>query len=114
MDENFNQGQFATQQEELPNSVAILVLGIVSIATCWCYGIVGLVTAIIALVLASKAKELYKQNHGAYTEASYKNMNAGKICAIIGAALSAFFMFISIIYFIILAGGTLIQMPDTF
>lgn len=84
-------------QSELPNATAILVLGIVSIVMCWCYGVVGLVCGIIGLVLSNKAMELYRANPAQYTQASYKNMNAGRICSIIGLALSV----LTIIWFII-------------
>ena len=48
----------------VPNSNAVLVLGIISIATFWCYGIVGIVTGIIALALSGKANAAYQQNPG--------------------------------------------------
>jgi uncharacterized protein YacL len=71
-------------QEVLPNSTAILVLGILSIVIC-CG---GLILAIIALVMASKAKALYDANPGRYSPSSYSNVKTGKICAIIGLILS--------------------------
>lgn len=80
----------------LNNATAVLVLGILSIALCWCYGIIGLTLGIIALVLASKAKKQYAESPSSYTEGSYKNMNAGRICAIIGTSLSGAY----IIYFL--------------
>jgi uncharacterized Tic20 family protein len=79
-------------QQVLPNSTAALVLGIISIPTCICYGIVGLVCGIIAIILASKGKDLYKQNPSLYTAASYNNLNAGKVCGIIGTCLSGLFL----------------------
>ncbi|MEI8136320.1 MAG: CCC motif membrane protein [Bacteroidota bacterium] len=82
MNTNFSNGN-----QNLQNSVGVLVLGILSICFCWCYGIVSLVTAIIALVLASGAEKEYQANPGKYSMASYKNLKAGKICAIIGLAL---------------------------
>jgi hypothetical protein len=111
--ENVNQ-QFNQQfgqpfgQQMLPNSTAVLVLGIISIVGCFCYGIVGVVLGIIALVLAGKGNALYQQNPGTYSEVSYKNMKAGKICAIIGLCLSAIYMVCIIIYLCIL--GTAISM----
>jgi hypothetical protein len=75
-------------QTPLPNSTLILVLGIASIVTCCCYCIPGIICGIITLALASSANKLYRANPIAYTEGSYKNMNAGKICAIIGLILS--------------------------
>ncbi|MES2592075.1 MAG: CCC motif membrane protein [Bacteroidota bacterium] len=88
--------QFGVQQ--VPNSTAILVLGIISIVGCFCYGIVGIVTGIVALVLSSKAKALYEQNPGNYSEASVKNMRAGRVCAIIGTCLSGLYLVILIVY----------------
>lgn len=83
-------------QNDLPYSTAVLVLGIVSIATCFCWGIPGLVCGIIALVLASKAEILYQSNPASYRKGSYSNMKAGKICAIVGICLSGL-MFLSIL-----------------
>ena len=74
-------------QVSLPNATVVLVLGILSIPGCCCYG-VGLIFGIIALVMASSSAKLYNFNPVAYTESSYKNMNAGKICAIIGVIFS--------------------------
>ncbi len=81
-------------QESLPNATAVLVLGILSIVTCFAWGIIGLVLGIIALVLSKKDKELYDSNPKIYAN-SYKNSKAGKVCAIIGVSLSAlFFLYI--------------------
>lgn len=112
---NTNSGtqQQFTQQfggQNLPNSTAVLVLGIISIVACFCYGIIGIILAIIALVLASKANTLYQQNPGMYTEASFKNLKAGKICAIIGLCLSALY-FIFIIVYIVILGAVFSSMP---
>ena len=76
-------------QQELPNANVILVLGISSIVgCCLSYGIIGLICSIIALVMAKTANELYQRNPDYYTESSYKNMTAGKTCAICSLALS--------------------------
>lgn len=37
---------------DLPNSTLVLVLGILSLIFCWCYGFVGLILGIIAVVLS--------------------------------------------------------------
>jgi M penetrans paralogue family 26 len=109
--QQFNQqfGQSAGQQQ-LPNSTAVLVLGIISIVGCFCYGIIGLILGIIALVLAGKAKKLYDQNPAMYSEASLKNMKAGKICAIVGLCLSACY-FVFFIVYIAIIGTVLSGMP---
>ncbi len=73
----------------LPNSTAVLVLGILSIVTCCCWGVIGLILSIIALVLSKRDRILYTTYSGAYTESSFKNLNAGRVCAIIGLVLSA-------------------------
>lgn len=90
----------------LPNSTAVLVLGIISIVSCWCYGVVGLTCGIIALVLASKGTKLYRENPGVYSVASYNNMNAGKICAIIGTVLSSLTL-LYVIFWIVIMGAAL-------
>lgn len=92
-------------QQALPNATGVLVLGIVSIATCVCYGIPGLILGIIALVLANKANKLYLENPSNYSESSFKNMKAGKICAIIGLSLSSLFAIWVIIYVLILGAA---------
>lgn len=111
VNQQFNQqfGQ-AFGQQQLPNSTAVLVLGIISIVGCFCYGIVGLILGIIALVLASKANTLIEQNPGVYTEASVKNMRAGRVCAIIGASISALCFLFWIVYFVFI-GSIIYSMP---
>lgn len=93
--------QFNNQiiQIPVPNSAAVLVLGIISIALCWCYGVVSLTCGIIALVLANKAMQLYKANPNTYTLSSYNNLKAGRVCAIIGLCLSALMLVYVIIVF---------------
>lgn len=93
MENQFQQPGYGPQvQQPLPNATAVLVLGIVSIIGCFCYGVPGIICGIIALILASKSNELYRQNPEAYTESSAKNINAGKICAIIGLILSVIYL----------------------
>jgi len=111
VNQQFNQ-QFVqhTGQQQLPNSTAVLVLGIISIVGCFCYGIIGLILGIIALVLAGKAKKIYDQNPALFSEASFKNMKAGKICAIIGLCLSACYLIFFIVYIAII-GSVIAGMP---
>lgn len=87
-------------QPNLPNATAALVLGIISIPTCICYGIPGLACGIIAIILGSKAMKLHKANPGVYSSSSANNANAGKICGIIGVILSALFLIYIIIYLV--------------
>ena len=117
--DQMNQGNVPPQQVQnqpmggqvsLPNATAVLVLGILSIVFCWCYGIVGIVLGIIALVLSGKASSLYKDNPESYTIASFNNMKAGRICAIIGTILSALYIIFIIIYIFII-GDAFSAMP---
>lgn len=77
-------------KKELPNSTGVLVLGVLSIVFCCCYGIIGLTFGIIALYLSKQGVSLYESNPDAYTSVSYNNLKAGRICAIIGIVLSSF------------------------
>ena len=89
--------------KSLPNSTAVLVLGILSIFSCAFYGIIGLVLGIIALVLHKKDKEIYNANPAGY-EASFKNSQAGHVCAIIGVSLSALFILFVLVYIVSIFG----------
>ncbi len=89
--------------QNIPNSTAVLVLGIVSIVMCWCFGIIGLTCGIIALVLAKKGLNLYTSNPDNYTTSSRNNIKAGKICAIIGICLSGLYMAYTIFIFAFMA-----------
>ena len=93
--------QTETVKISLPNSSTVLVLGILSIVMCWCGGIVGLTLGIIALIISAKMTREYTSNTGLYTEISYKNMVAGKICAIIGTCLSGLWLLYVIFYMVI-------------
>lgn len=99
-------------QQTLPNSVGALVLGILSIVFCFCYGIIGITLGIIGLILANKAIKLYLASPELYSESSYKNVKAGKICAIVGLCLSSVYIIIILIYFLVIGaaiGGGLLQ-----
>ena len=85
------------QQVALPNASTVLTLGIISVVLCWCHGIVGLVLAIVALILANKDMALYNANPGGFTPASYSNVKSGRNIAIIGLVLAGVFLFFLII-----------------
>jgi hypothetical protein len=83
----------------LPNAGVILALGIISIVGCCCtYGVLGIVCGIIALVMSKSALNLYRSEPTRYTESSYKNVNAGKICAWIGLIPSILYIITMIIF----------------
>ena len=65
------------EQQKLPNSTLILVFGIISIVTCCCYGVLGLIFGIIAIVMAKKATQTYLESPEQYS--GYQNVKTGKI-----------------------------------
>lgn len=102
VNQQFNQ-QFGQQQ--IPNSTASLVLGIISIPVCFCYflfGIPGLILSIIALIQANKGKKIYEENPSLYTQASFNNLKAGRVCAIVGLCLNSL-CFLGMIIYVIFA-----------
>lgn len=90
---NNEQGYSGSGDGKLPNAVATLVLGIISIVGCVLYGIPGLICGIIALAIHSKDKKIYKSDKQHYAN-SFKTAQAGFICAIIGTSLSAIYLII--------------------
>lgn len=79
------------EQKTLPNSTAALVLGILSIATCICYGVIGLPLGIIAIILGQKALNTYKNNPETFQKGK-SNAEGGKITGIIGVVLNLFYL----------------------
>jgi len=74
------------EQQKLPNSTLILILGILSIVgCCFSWGIAGIILAIIVLVLSKKATATYLENPELYT--GFQNVKTGKILAYIGLGL---------------------------
>jgi hypothetical protein len=94
-------------KQQLPNAVATLVLGILSIVFCWLWGIVGIALAIIALVISKKAVQMNSENPDQY--AGYGNVKAGRITAVIGLVLSAIYI-IYIIIIVAILGGTMFSL----
>jgi hypothetical protein len=85
------QTDFSTfeNKQKLPNATAVLVLGIISIITCCCYGL-GLILAIVALFIAKKDLALYRENPQMYS--NYNSLNTGRILSIIGIVLSVLYL----------------------
>lgn len=105
-------GVFNSQRYvDLPNATAVLVLGIISIVVCCCYGVIGMICGTIALVLARRDTRMYMTNPGMYSEKSYNNLKAGKICAIIGLVLSSL-VFVYAVYMIATLGMKMLSDPQ--
>jgi len=96
-------------KQTLPNSTLVLVFGILSIVGCCCYGLPGIIFAIIALIVANKSSKLYKENPDSYL--GYQNLKTGKIMAIIGLILSIL-LFIYILWVISYLGWETLQDPE--
>lgn len=77
------------EKQMLPNATLTLVMGILSIVGCCCYGLPGIIFGIVAIILASKATKLYKEEPENYL--GYGNVQAGKIMGIIGVVLGVLF-----------------------
>lgn len=97
------------ERQSLPNATISLVLGIFSILTCICYGVIGLPLGIAALVLGTKALNLNKENPEDYKGAG--NANAGKILGIVGIILNLAFLLI-IVWAISKIGWDNLQDPE--
>jgi len=109
-----SQQQFSSNpQMALPNATPVLVLGIIAIVGCFCYGVVGLICGIIALVLAKKDMALYNSNPSAYTPGSLSNLKAGRVCAIIGLSISILY-FCVVIFVIATIGFAALSDPTHF
>ncbi|WP_298759897.1 CCC motif membrane protein [uncultured Psychroserpens sp.] len=93
-------------QEQLQNATLILILGILSIIGCFCYGVLGIILAIVALILAQKATKTYAQNPEMYL--GYQNVKIGKILAIIGLVISVIYMCL-VIWLIVTFGMEALQ-----
>lgn len=87
------------EKPTLPNSTLILVFGILSIVTCCCGGILGLIFGIVALVMAKKAKQTYLAEPDLYR--GYNNVKTGRILAIIGIILSTIYLIINIVFIVL-------------
>lgn len=81
----------------VPNATGVLVLGILSIVFCWCYGLVGVILGVVALILAHTGNKAYITSPSSFSESSYKNLKAGKICAIIGLSISGLIFILMVI-----------------
>jgi hypothetical protein len=88
-------------QQDVPNAVAVLVLGICSIVLCG----LGPILGTIGLVMSGTAKRLVADNPGIYKESSVKNLNAGRICSIIGLCIGVLVWIYYICVFLFVASA---------
>ncbi|TCD04624.1 DUF4190 domain-containing protein [Pedobacter frigidisoli] len=102
-------GGMGMGQQNLPNATAALVLGIIAIPACCFYGVFGLIFGVIAWILGAGDVKKYNLNPSLYTESSYKNAKAGKICGMIATILSVLF-----IVFVVLIIAGAITNPEAY
>ncbi len=108
-----SQQDYRKPQVPLPNGNTVLALGIISIVGCCCsYGVVGIICAIIALVMAKSSEETYRADPSSYTSGSYNNMKTGKTCAWVALILSIISVILTIIL-IIIYGMSIITDPQS-
>ena len=98
------------ENQKLPNATAVLVLGIASIITCCCYGILGIILGIVGLVISKKDLVLYNENPTQYI--NYSNLNIGRILCIIGIVLSGIYLIYTIFLFSTIGYEGLQQMQE--
>ncbi|CAM1333247.1 CCC motif membrane protein [Tenacibaculum aestuariivivum] len=89
------------EKQKLPNATIALVLGIFSIITCCCYGIIGLPLGIAAFIMGNKAIKLNDENPDIYE--GVKNASIAKTLGIIGIIINII-VFAFIIYGMSLIG----------
>jgi hypothetical protein len=89
------------KKQPLPNSTAVLVLGICSIVF-GCF-FLGLILGIIGLSLANGGRRLYRENPELYD--GYGALNAGWVMSIIGTILGSIYTVYWIIAVMLLGGA---------
>lgn len=85
---SYGGGGYGTAAQPHPRGTTILVLGIVSIVLC------GLFTGIPAIIMGTGALKEIDANPGAFTNRG--SVNAGRICGIIGTALSVILIIVRV------------------
>lgn len=91
--------QFGTNPGQTSGrAIASMVLGIVSLVTCFAYGIIGMPCAIIAIILSKKARLAVQD--GTAPISSLGMAKAGKICGWIGVGLNSIGLLLLLFYVI--------------
>jgi predicted RNA-binding Zn-ribbon protein involved in translation (DUF1610 family) len=96
--------QFASQSSQSSGkAITSMVLGIVSILTCFGYGILGLPCGIIAVIFAKKARLAIQA--GTAPASSQGMATAGKVCGWIGIVLSSLMLaYLLFVIFVLVLG----------
>ncbi len=84
-----NHQNYNPRPQDSPDSMLILILGIVSILITGFMPGFGIIPSIIALVKFKKANQIYLENPREYTRESSNYLKIGQITSIIGLVISA-------------------------
>ena len=76
-------------------AVASMILGICSLVTCICYGVLPLICGILALVFASHATRDIQAGRASISSAGMAR--AGRICGIFGLVIAAIWLIIGLV-----------------
>lgn len=96
-------------KQRLPYATTSLILGIISIVTCICYGVIGLPLGIVAYMLGRKALRIYHEAPEQFRKEG--NAAAGKILGAIGIVLN-FIYLVLVIWIIYKVGWEAMQDPE--
>jgi len=89
-------------KQKLPGDPLSLILGILSIPLCCCYGVPGVILGVIGMVTANKSQKLFNDNPGMYDAKSMSNVKTGRILSIVGIVLGA--IYLAIVIFMLATG----------
>ncbi|WP_306352784.1 CCC motif membrane protein [Flavobacterium sp. '19STA2R22 D10 B1'] len=98
------------EKQKLPNSTTVIITGVLSILTCCCYGIVGIILGVVTVILANKDTKLYQENPDLYT--GEKNLKTGKILGIIGIVLGVIYLIYTIYLYAVVGSDGIMQMQQ--
>lgn len=84
-----NYQNYNPRPEDSPDSMLILILGILSIIVTWFVPGAGIIPSIIALAKLKKANQIYLENPRNYTKESFNYLKIGQVTSIIGLVISA-------------------------
>lgn len=97
------------EKQKLPNATAVIILGVLSIISCCCYGVVSMLLGGIGIYLAKKDAATYNENPELYS--NYNNIKTGKILCIIGIVLGLLYLAF-LAFFISYFGWEAMQNPE--
>ena len=74
------------RREKIPGAGGVLAMGILSIV--FSMGFLGPIMGIITLATSAGKVRMYREDPDRYEESSFKQLNAGRVCGIVGLSLT--------------------------